>query len=846
MPTATQTHVVDPKTLDPSRILNLNVGVLGHVDSGKTSLVKTLSTLLSTASLDKSAQSRQRGITLDLGFSAFLMAPVPDRIASDPRYSEEVTPEDDDTDDTNKEDDDGDGKDKQQQQHQPRRRCKYDALQITLVDCPGHASLIRTIIGGAQIIDMVLLVIDANKGIQTQTAECIVIAEMTCRDMIVVLNKIDLFGTDLAVRDERLQEVEGRVRSVLRKTKFKSCHMVGVSACVGGEKVAAVSLEVGDKADKSSKTTSTADPSSSSPGKAADKDKDKAQSAGSAVPTHNIDGLLQLLTSTLRPPTRDDAQTTPFRFAVDHCFPIRGQGTVLTGTVLSGALKVGEEIEFPTLGAQQRKVKSMQMFRRKVPSVRQGDRAGICIANFDPKWMERGIAAAPGTVRLIDGAIAVVRKVRYFRGGLSSGAKFHVSVGHSTVMATVTFWGAQEIRDRLRLIKEAKKAKKATDGDGSKLESAVQTMTIGDGAAKATKMKKPANESVHGSSSLGGDADIAGLPRLEFSYDEDFVHQDGYLEQLEDDGHNHDGGGDSEALPLHWALLHFHTPVYCPLDSLVIGSRLDTDINVNTCRLAFSGRLVERYDPKTDADRIRVYTKKERSGVVCRLGDPHRREDDGKIVRYEVFGTDLFKKETNMTTFVGMKLETDKGDIGVIQSSFGTSGKFKVFFPTGTDVREGDKLHLRFKRYANDPKKAMHQDAILPKERVGTRLEPAGKKKKKGKADSQSKANAPKNSGKDSSAAASNATSGSVTTSGEIVSLKGEPVDGKHEVVIVSGFFSPEINIRDHASRGVKIVGEDNAIGKIEGPFGKAGKCKVSFEGGLPVDGTIGKKVELL
>lgn len=49
----------------------------------------------------------------------------------------------------------------------------YDKLQLTLVDCPGHASLIRTIIGGAHIIDMMLLVIDVNKGIQTQTAEVI-------------------------------------------------------------------------------------------------------------------------------------------------------------------------------------------------------------------------------------------------------------------------------------------------------------------------------------------------------------------------------------------------------------------------------------------------------------------------------------------------------------------------------------------------------------------------------------------------------------------------------------------------------------------------------------------------
>ena len=51
-------------------------------------------------------------------------------------------------------------------------------MQFTLVDCPGHASLLKTIIGGAQIIDIMLLVVDITKGIQTQTAECIIIAEL--------------------------------------------------------------------------------------------------------------------------------------------------------------------------------------------------------------------------------------------------------------------------------------------------------------------------------------------------------------------------------------------------------------------------------------------------------------------------------------------------------------------------------------------------------------------------------------------------------------------------------------------------------------------------------------------
>lgn len=148
-------------------VLNINVGVLGHVDSGKTSLVRALSTSLSTAALDKHPQSAERGITLDLGFSSFTVGlPL----------------------------------------HLSHLADRWSAVQFTLVDCPGHASLIRTgegrcnwscrrdrpyvlmllsVIGGAQIIDVVLLVIDITKGIQTQTAECLVIAEVSTDKMVV-------------------------------------------------------------------------------------------------------------------------------------------------------------------------------------------------------------------------------------------------------------------------------------------------------------------------------------------------------------------------------------------------------------------------------------------------------------------------------------------------------------------------------------------------------------------------------------------------------------------------------------------------------------------------------------
>jgi signal recognition particle receptor subunit beta len=285
------------KTIPPERILNLNVGVLGHVDTGKTSLVKTLSSVLSTAALDKSKQSRARGITLDLGFSAFLL-PLPKHLKI-----ESVG----ECDEKN-----ASGKDakmsppqSQQQQQKTELQQKYDLLQVTLVDCPGHASLIRTIIGGAQIIDMVLLVVDATKGMQTQTAECLVIAEMTTRNLIVVLNKVDLFPEE--EREERIRIAEKKMRNALRGTKFEDATMVGISACVGGEKVAAIGGQSG------------------------------VDTQGNISGTHNIHGLLEILQSKMRAPNRD-VKPSPdrFHFAVDHCFPIKGQGTVLTGTCLSG------------------------------------------------------------------------------------------------------------------------------------------------------------------------------------------------------------------------------------------------------------------------------------------------------------------------------------------------------------------------------------------------------------------------------------------------------------------------------------------------------------------------------
>ena len=180
--------------------LNINVGVLGHVDSGKTSLTRALATMFSTASLDKHPESKLRGITLDLGFSAFRV-PIPEHLRAE--LSDNGGAE-----------------------------SGIDCLQYTLIDCPGHASLIRTIIGGAQIMDMMILVIDVIRGIQTQTAECLVIGSITCETAIIVLNKIDLIPE--AEREARVAQTKRNIRKAVSKTKFADAPMIAISASIGG------------------------------------------------------------------------------------------------------------------------------------------------------------------------------------------------------------------------------------------------------------------------------------------------------------------------------------------------------------------------------------------------------------------------------------------------------------------------------------------------------------------------------------------------------------------------------------------------------------------------------------
>ncbi|XP_073325121.1 selenocysteine-specific elongation factor [Pagrus major] len=576
-----------------TKTLNFNIGVLGHVDSGKTSLARALSSTASTAAFDKNPQSRERGITLDLGFSSFTVD-LPDHLR------------------------DSEG------------QKQYDSLQFTLVDCPGHASLIRTIIGGAQIIDLMMLVVDVVKGVQTQTAECLLIGELTCPCMVVVLNKIDLLPPNK--RQSAIEKMTKRLHKTLENTRFKECPVIAVAAKPGGPEA----------------------PDTEEP--------------------HGVPELIELLKKQTYLPQRDPGGD--LLMAVDHCFSIRGQGTVMTGTILQGSLAINDTVEIPALKVT-KKIKSVQMFRKPVSGAMQGDRVGVCVTQFDPKLLERGVVCTPGSLRTLYAAVISVRKIGYFKGSLATRAKFHITVGHETVMAKVTFFGLPPV-----------------------------------GASEPPSDTKPPPPQP---CSL----------ETPFTFDREYFYQDEYMTSQ--------GEASSGPDPDQWALLEFERPVTCPSLCLVIGSKLDTDIHANACRLAFQGRLLQGFEDKgyaeTSLPRLRIYKTKHKEGQVERVTDD-----------YTVIGRSLFKKETNLQLFVGLKVTLSTGETGVIEGGFGQSGKFKIRVQEGlcpetkqllssTTKKKGKgggkggpaneeepktdsqpvSINLHFKRYVFDPHKKMVQ-----------------------------------------------------------------------------------------------------------------------------------------
>ena len=768
--------------VDRANILNINVGVLGHVDSGKTSLVKALSTSLSTAALDKNPQSQARGITLDLGFSAFTV-PLPERVRQQMEQAEERSGE---------------------------QRQVYDLLQVTLVDCPGHASLIRTIIGGAQIIDMMILVVDTNKGIQTQTAECIVIGEITTDKLIIVLNKVDAIPEE--DREAKLLKVEQRLRKVFSTTKFANAPIVRTAAAVGGEKVASVGAATHAKASKHSHRDGT--------------------DAPAALGTLGIDKLVRTIQELVDLPDRSTG-AGQFYFAIDHCFPIKGHGTVLTGTVLNGCVGVNDSIEIPHLQIQ-KKVKRMQIFRKAVGSARKGDRLGICVTNLDPKMVERGVAAAPGSVPLLSTVICMVKKVRFFKPSCRSNSKFHITIGHTTVIANVTFFGASELSGLLGLSKAAVGCggAEAAEVDYSAYDIERDFNSDAPAAAEGATAAESAPAAALSACYTRGFPDVAFDWDAEYQQQTELAYTDGLVYGKE---------------VVQWALLQLQQPVFCPLGSLVIGSRLDADSSegssfAHQCRLAFYGP-VRHSIVEEEAARIRIYGWRSKEAQVYRLLDVR-----GGLC-YECIGYKLVQESGNVAAFAGMCISTESGERGLIVGAFGAGGRFKVRFVQGARVAQGAKLVLRFKRFAGDRSKGMVQtgagfDGWAGEGVQETRPVMGDESRASGGDGGRVAGNSKSSAATTTVATTVAATSSSQSRSAEgtasviaaaagdvrrgtIESVKRDPAQAGFNVCVVSGAFRMEEDVRRYA--GSECYGPQGVRGRLLGPFAKMGKCKVAL-----------------
>lgn len=292
-------------------------------------------------------------------------------------------------------------------------------------------------------------------------------------------------------------------------------------------------------------------------------------------------------------------------------------------------LQFSQMIELPTL-KETRKVKSMQMFHKPVQSAAQGDRLGLCIAGLNAAALERGIACSPGAVPTIHACLALVRKIKYFRGDCESNSKFHVTVGHTTVMGTVVFFGAHELANH-----SAAQGSAAESADSEPATVAAGGGGGGDEKGHVSRVAKAMATSL----SLHQSASMASAPDIRFDAAQWYRWQDKLLApgapttsptvgggaatkdgskaksggkaggkasgkpaggkpaKARTDREAGTGDGDMRRAPeWQWALVALETPVVCPEGSVLIGSRLDADMHTKSCRIAFQGRMVCELD----------------------------------------------------------------------------------------------------------------------------------------------------------------------------------------------------------------------------------------------------------
>jgi elongation factor Tu len=224
------------------------------------------------------------------------------------------------------------------------------------IDCPGHADYIKNMITGAAQMDGAILVVAANDGPMPQTREHILLArQVGVPRVIVALNKVDTVDDP-----ELLELVEMEVRELLSKYEFPGDE-IPIVRCN-----ALAAMQSGGKDDAACKC---------------------------------IDDLYAALDSYI--PTPERAEDKPFLMSVEDVFSIKGRGTVATGRIERGKVKVGDEVEIIGLMKQSKKtvVTGVEMFQKTLEFGLAGDNVGVLLRGIEREQIERGqVLAKPGSI----------------------------------------------------------------------------------------------------------------------------------------------------------------------------------------------------------------------------------------------------------------------------------------------------------------------------------------------------------------------------------------------------------------------------------------------------------------
>lgn len=228
-----------------------------------------------------------------------------------------------------------------------------DTRHYAHVDCPGHADFVKNMITGAAQMDGAILVVSAADGPMPQTREHILLARQVGVPQIVVfLNKVDLLDDE-----ELLELVEMEVRDLLTKYDFDGDNI----KVVRGSALAAL------------------------------EGKPEGQAA--------IQELMETLDKEIPEPVRE--MDKPFMMSVEDVFSITGRGTVATGRIERGTVKVGEEIEIVGLGDTRKTTcTGVEMFRKQLDQGQAGDNVGLLLRGVEKDSVERGhVLAKPGSIK---------------------------------------------------------------------------------------------------------------------------------------------------------------------------------------------------------------------------------------------------------------------------------------------------------------------------------------------------------------------------------------------------------------------------------------------------------------